>query len=101
MQCLLKDRLDPISYFDDRFIFYKVSVISLTNKELNSTTEANRCGNPVNPILQELIALRFYVDESIHRTVTNVLNVGGLSWWLADVGLPFIDDFPLTRSTYF
>ena len=71
MQCLLKDRLDPISYFDDHefrecFIFHEASIASLTDMLKGDLAIEGDRGR--NAILQVLIALRFYADGSVHRT---------------------------------
>ena len=75
----------PISYFDDhefrdRFRFHKASVVSPTEMlKGDLAIEGNRRGNPIAPILEVLIAFRFYADGSVHRTGADLFNVSDAS----------------------
>lgn len=78
-QRALRDRIDPISNFSDneffdRFRFPKDVVLSqilpLVSTELESTTERN---HPAPPIIQLLIALRFYATNDFELTSADLI----------------------------
>ena len=68
----LRDRLDPLTFFEDdefmsRFRMRKSSVILLTRTLEKDLTKRSDRGKPILPMLQVLVALRFFADGTVQR----------------------------------
>lgn len=76
----IRDRLDPLTYFSDtefriRFRLQKSCVIILTRSLEEDLVKSSERGKPILPMLQVLVALRFFADGSVHRVGCDIFKI--------------------------